>query len=107
MSRTMMNSMPDPHELLAQASTVAAIKLLGVKVSFERLARYMAAIGAEGTYNGTDIYEVMQGVHDFVSGALGYLISPEDEAELHAVGMEKDDEEFDAVMRELEEGGHA
>ena len=102
-----MNSMLDPHELLAQTSTVAAIKLLGVKVSFERLARYMAAIGAEGTYNGTDIYEVMQGVHDFVSGALGYLISPEDEAKLHAVGMEKDDEEFDAAMRELEEGGHA
>ena len=102
-----MNSMPDPHELLAQASTVAAVKLLGVKVSFERLARFMSAIGAEGTYNGTDIYEVMQGVHDFVSGALGYLISPEDEAKLHAIGMEKDDEEFDAAMRELEEGGHA
>lgn len=103
-----MNSMIDPHELLAQASTVAAVKLLGVKVSFERLARYMAAIGAEGTYNGTDIYEVMQGVHDLVSGALGYLVSPEDEAKLRTVGMmEKDDEEFDAALRGLEEGGHA
>ena len=103
-----MNSIPDPHELLAQASTVAAIKLLGVKVSFERLARFMAAIGAEGTYNGTDIYEVMQGVHDLVSGALGYLVAPEDEAKLRTAGMmDKDDEEFDAAMRELEEGGHA
>ena len=103
-----MNSIPDPHELLAQASTVAAVKLLGVKVSFERLARYMAAIGAEGTYNGTDIYEVMQGVHDLVSGALGYLIPPEDEAKLRTVGMmDKDDEEFDAALRGLEEGGHA
>lgn len=102
-----MNSISDPHELLAQASTVAAVKLLGVKVSFERLARYMAAIGAEGTYNGTDIYEVMQGVHDRASAALGFLVSPEDEAKLHAIGMEKEDEEFDAAMRELEEGGHA
>ena len=103
-----MNNMLDPHELLAKASTVAAVKLLGVKVSFERLARFMAAIGAEGTYNGTDIYEVMQGVHDFVSGALGYLIPPEDEAKLRTAGMmDKDDEEFDAAMRGLEEGGHA
>ena len=103
-----MNSIPDPHELLAQASTVAAIKLLGVKVSFERLARFMAAIGAEGTYNGTDIYEVMQGVHDLVSGALGYLVSPEDEAKLRTAGMmDKDDEEFEAALRGLEEGGHA
>ena len=102
-----MNSIPDPHELLAQASTVAAIKLLGVKVSFERLARFLSAIEAEGTYNGTDIYEVMQGVHDFVSGALGYLIPPEDEAKLHDIGMAKDDEEFDAALRGLEEGGHA
>ena len=103
-----MNSISNPHELLAQASTVAAVKLLGVKVSFERLARFLSAIEAEGTYNGTDIYEVMQGVHDFVSGALGYLIPPEDEAKLRIVGMmDKDDEEFDAAMRELEEGGHA
>lgn len=102
-----MNSILDPHELLAQASTVAAVKLLGVKVSFERLARFMSAIDAEGTYNGTDIYEVMQGVHDLVSGALGYLVPPEDEAKLHDIGMKKDDEEFDAAMRELEEGGHA
>ena len=102
-----MNSISNPHELLAQASTVAAVKLLGVKVSFERLARFMAAIEAEGTYNGTDIYEVMQGVYDLVSGALGYLVSPEDEAKLHDIGMAKDDEEFDAAMRELEEGGHA
>ena len=103
-----MNSISNPHELLAQASTVAAIKLLGVKVSFERLARFMSAIEAEGTYNGTDIYEVMQGVHDLVSGALGYLVSPEDEAKLRTVGMmEKDDKEFDAALRGLEEGGHA
>ena len=102
-----MNSMPDPHELLAQAATVAAIKLLGVKTSFARLARFMSAIEAEGTYNGKDIYEVMQGVHDMASAALGYLVSPEDEAKLHGLGMEKDDEEFDAALRELEEGGHA
>lgn len=102
-----MNSMPDPHDLMASAATMATIKLLGVKVSFERLARYMAAIGAEGTYNGTDIYELLQGVHDLVSGALGYLVLPEDEAKLHDIGMKKDDEEFDAMMFELEEGGHA
>ena len=102
-----MNSMPDPHELLAEVATVSAVKLLGVKVSFERLARFLSAIEAEGTYNGTDIYEVMQGVHDFVSGALGYLVSPEEEAKLHGVGMKMDDEAFDAAMRELEEGGHA
>ena len=102
-----MNSILDPHELLAQASTVAAIKLLGVKVSFERLARFMSAVEAEGTYNGTDIYEVMQGVHDMASAALGYLVSPEEEAKLHDIGMLKDDEEFDAAMRGLEEGGHA
>ena len=97
----------NPEELLSTAATVSAVKLLGVKVSFARLARYMSAIGAEGTYNGRDIYEVMQGVHDMASAALGFLVSPEDEAKLHAVGMEKDDEEFDAAMRELEEGGHA
>lgn len=103
-----MNSISNPRELLAQASTVAAVKLLGVKVSFERLARFMSAIGAEGTYNGTDIYEVMQGVHDLVSGALGYLVPPEDEAKLRAAGMmDKDDEEFEAALRGLEEGGHA
>ena len=103
-----MGDLMNPHELMAASATMAAVKLLGVKVSFERLARYMAAIGAEGTYNGTDIYEVMQGVHDLVSGALGYLVPPEDEEKLRIVGMmEKDDEEFDAAMRELEEGGHA
>lgn len=102
-----MGSLMNPEEILSTAATVSAVKLLGVKTSFARLARFMAAIGAEGTYNGKDIYEVMQGVHDMASAALGFLVSPEDEAKLHAVGMEKDDEEFDAAMRELEEGGHA
>ena len=102
-----MNSIPDPHELLAQASVAAAVKLLGVKVSFERLARFLSAIEAEGTYNGTDIYEVMQGVHDLVSGALGYLVSPEDEAKLHDIGMLNDDMEFEKLVSILEEGGHA
>ena len=97
----------NPEELLSTAATMSAVKLLGVKTSFARLARYMAAIGAEGTYNGSDIYEVMQGVHDMASAALGFLVSPEDEAKLHAAGMEKDDEEFDAAMRKFEEGGHA
>jgi hypothetical protein len=92
---------------MAATATVSAVKLLGVKTSFARLARYMAAIGAEGTYNGRDIYEVMQGVHDMASAAVGFLISPEEEAKLHGIGMAKDDEEFDAAMRELEEGGHA
>ena len=102
-----MGNLMNPHELMAATATVSAVKLLGVKTSFARLARYMAAIGAEGTYNGTDIYEVMQGVCDMVSAALGYLVSPEEEAKLHGIGMAKDDEEFDAAMRELEEGGHA
>ena len=103
-----MNSISDPRELLAQASTVAAVKLLGVKVSFERLARFLSAIDAEGTYNGTDIYEVMQGVHDLVSGALGYLVPPEAEEELRkAGGMLEDDMEFEQMISGLEEGGHA
>ena len=86
---------------------MAAIKLLGVKVSFERLARYMSAIEAEGTFNGTDVYEVMQGVHDLVSGALGYLVTPEQEAEMRNVGMSGDDMEFEKMISGLEEGGHA
>ena len=102
-----MNSMPDPHELLAETATVAAIKLLGVKIAFERIARFMSAIDAEGTYNGTDIYEVMQGVCDMASAALGFLVSPEEEAKLHGIGMAKDDEEFEKMVSELEEGGHA
>lgn len=102
-----MGNLMNPHELMAATATVSAVKLLGVKTSFARLARYMAAIGAEGTYNGRDIYEVMQGVHDMASAAVGFLISPEEEAKLHDIGMAKDDEEFDAAMRELEEGGHA
>ena len=97
----------NPHEIMAASATMATVKLLGVKVSFERLARYMAAIGAEGTYNGTDIYEVMQGVCDMASAALGFLVSPEEESRMRNLGMLKDDEEFDAMMRELEEGGHA
>lgn len=102
-----MGNLINPHELMAATATVSAVKLLGVKTSFARLARYMAAIGAEGTYNGRDIYEVMQGVHDMASAAIGFLISPEEEAKLHGIGMAKDDEEFDAAMRGLEEGGHA
>ena len=102
-----MGNLMNPHELMAASATMAAVKLLGVKVSFERLVRYMAAIGAEGTYNGRDIYEVMQGVHDMASAAIGFLISPEEEAKLHGIGMAKDDEEFNAAMLELEEGGHA
>ena len=102
-----MNSMHDPHDLMASATTMAAVKLIGVKVSFERLARFMSAIGAEGTYNGTDIYEVMQGVCDMASAALGFLVSPEEESGMRNLGMLKDDEEFDAMMRKLEEGGHA
>lgn len=102
-----MGNLMNPHELMAASATMATVKLLGVKVSFERLARYMAAIGAEGTYNGTDIYEVMQGVCDMASAALGFLVSPEEESGMRNLGMLKDDEEFDAMMRELEEGGHA
>ena len=102
-----MGNLMNPHELMAASATMATVKLLGVKVSFERLARYMAAIGAEGTYNGTDIYEVMQGVCDMVSAALGYLVTPEDEAKLHDVGMKMDDVEFEKMVSELEEGGHA
>ena len=102
-----MGNLMNPHELMAATATVSAVKLLGVKVSFERLARFLSAIGAEGTYNGTDIYETLQGVHDMVSAALGYLVSPEEEANLRGVGMKMDDEAFDAAMRELEEGGHA
>ena len=102
-----MGNLMNPHELMAATATVSAVKLLGVKTSFARLARYMAAIGAEGTYNGRDIYEVMQGVHDMVSAALGYLVSPEDEAKLHDVGMKMDDVEFGKMVSELEEGGHA
>lgn len=102
-----MSSVRDPNELMAEVAMLSAVKLLGVKVSFERIARFMSAVGAEGTCNGKDIYEVMQGVHDMASAALGYLVSPEDEAKLHDIGMAKDDEEFDAAMRELEEGGHA
>lgn len=102
-----MGDLMNPHELMAASATMATVKLLGVKVSFERLARYMAAIGAEGTYNGTDIYEVMQGVCDMASAALGYLVSPEEEAKLHGIGMAKDDEEFEKMVSELEEGGHA
>lgn len=102
-----MGNLMNPHELMAASATMATVKLLGVKVSFERLARYMAAIGAEGTYNGTDIYEVMQGVCDMASAALGFLVSPEEESKMRNLGMLKDDEEFDAMMRELEEGGHA
>ena len=102
-----MGNLMNPHEIMAASATMATVKLLGVKVSFERLARYMAAIGAEGMYNGKDIYEVMQGVHDMASAALGFLVSPEEESKMRNLGMLKDDEEFDAMMRELEEGGHA
>lgn len=96
----------NPKELLSATATMSAVRLLSVKVSFERLARYMAATGAEGTYNGTDIYEVMQGVCDMASAALGFLVSPEDEAKLRAVGR-AEDEEFEKMVSELEEGGHA
>lgn len=102
-----MNSMPNPHELLAEAATMAAIKLLGIKVSFERLARFMSAIEAEGTYNGTDVYEVMRDVHDMASAALGRLVSPEQEAEMRRAGMADDDAEFERMIFGLEEGGHA
>lgn len=101
-----MGDLMNPKELLSATATVSAVKLLGVKVSFERLARYMAAIGAEGTYNGRDVYEAMQGVHDTVSAALGFLVSPEDEAKLRAAGIE-DDKEFEQMISGLEEGGRA
>lgn len=102
-----MGDLMNPHELMAASATMATVKLLGVKVSFERLARYMAAIGAEGTYNGTDIYEVMQGVCDMASAALGFLVSPEEASEMRNLGMLKDDEEFEKMISKLEEGGHA
>lgn len=102
-----MNSMPDPHDLMASATAVAMVKLLGVKVSFERLARFMSAIEAGGTYNGTDIHEMLQGVHDLVSAALGYLVSPDEEAEIRKSGMLEDDAEFEKMISKLEEGGHA
>ena len=86
---------------------MAAIKLLGVKVSFERLARFLSAVEAEGVYNGVDIYEVMQGVHDSASAALSYLVPPEQEADMRRAGMGADDREFEAMVSELEEGGHA
>jgi len=100
-------SLPDPVRLMADAATVGAIKLLGVKVSFERLARFMSAMEAEGTYNGVDIYEVMQGVHDSVSAALSYLVPPEQEADMRRAGrMDADDAEFERMVSEIEGGGH-
>ena len=101
------DSMIDPHELLAKAATLAAIKLLGVKVSFERLARLFSAVDAEGTYNGTDIYEVLRGVCEDASSALSRLVPPEREAEMRRIGMASDDMEFDRMIAGLEEGGHA
>ena len=102
-----MSSVRDPNELMAEVAMMSAVKLLGVKVSFERLARFLSAIGAEGTYNGTDIHETLQGVHDLVSAALGYLVSPDEEAEIRKSGMLEDDAEFEKMISKLEEGGHA
>ena len=102
----MNNSLPDPVRLMADAATVGAIKLLGVKVSFERLARLMSAMNVEGTLNGVDIYEVFQGVHDFTASAISYLVAPEEQDAVETVSL-PDDEQFEKLVSILEEGGHA
>lgn len=96
----------DPRALMAEVSAGAAAHMIAVMVGFERLYRYMDAIGAEGTYKGVDIYEMMQGVRDLAEAALGYLVTPEEAARMRATDS-ADDIEFERLLAGLGEGGHA
>ncbi len=97
-------------ELVAMASAQAIKMLMSVKVSFERLERYMDIHGMAGTYMGRDLYETVQGVHDTVSEALAFLLPPEGEREVRARVFGGDDAEFEKMCSEVEERevcGHA
>ena len=100
-----MDSMPDPKEMLGMATAKAVQMLMAVKVSFERLGLYLDAHGVEGTYMGGDIYEVVQGVHDSVSAAIGFLLPPEEEEAVRAKVFGADDAEFERLCAEVEKRG--
>ena len=100
----------DGHAEMDVAMNDAVFKavnsLLGVKIAFARIARLMAALDVEGTINGVDVYEAVQGVHDFTGAALGYLVSQEDMKKLDGIKL-ADDAQFEKLISDLEEGGHA
>ena len=104
-----MNSEVNPGEMMALAATQAIKLLLSVKVSFERLERYLDIHGVSGTYHGVDIYEIVQGVHDSVAGAIGFLLPPEEEKRVRSAVFGDDDREFEKRCSEIEdrECGHA
>ena len=104
-----MNSDVNPGEMMALAATQAIKMLLAVKVSFERLERYLDIHGVSGTYHGTDIYEIVQGVRDSVAGAIGFLLPPEEEERVRSAVFGDDDREFEKACSEIEdrECGHA
>ena len=104
-----MNSEANPSEMMALAATQAVKMLLSVKVSFGRLERYLDLHGVSGTFMGRDIYEVVQGVHDTVAEAIGFLLPPEEEKNIRAKVFGADDREFGKLCSEIEERecGHA
>ena len=95
-----MNSDVSPDEMLALAAAQAVKMLLSVKVSFGRLGQYLDAHGVDATYMGRDVYEVVQGVHDNVSAAIGFLLPPEEEEDIRAKVFGADDAEFERLCTE-------
>lgn len=90
--------------VLKDAVFKAVNSLLGVKMAFARLARLMAAMDTEGTINGVDIYEAVQGVHDFTASAISYLVPPEEMEKLDKIKLD-DDAQFEKLVSMLEQGG--
>ena len=95
-----MNSEANPSEMMALAATQAVKLLLSVKVSFERLGLYLDGHGVSGTFMGRDIYETVQGVHDNVSAAIGFLLPPKEEEAVRAKVFGADDAEFEKLCTE-------
>ena len=67
------------EDLMQQAMGLTAYDLLCAKITVRHVEKLLAEQNIKGEYNGTDIYEALQGIYDSVSAALSYILDPEEE----------------------------
>lgn len=68
-----------PEDFSAEVMSSVAYDLLCAKITLRHAEKLFEQTHIEGEYNGVDMYEALQGIHDSVSAALSYILEPEEE----------------------------
>ena len=88
------------QELMQHAAAGIAYDLLRVRITVQDIEERFRKDGVEGAFNGVDLYEALQGIHDSVTAALSYILNPE---EMEYAAMQVRSESGFVI----EEAGHA